>query len=138
MQVQAKVVNGNWNLDKNKEIYKINEGAIIALELDTDNIKESDSMYTYDRKLQSMNEDVMNRLYVVDDSENLHLIEQEDGNRYTIEESYKNLGLLKTYSKEIAKYKKKPFNSMSISERCITFNDLNYNFVNGSEWNIEL
>ena len=137
MQVQAKVVNGNWNLDKNKEIYKINEGVIIALELDTDNIKESDSMYTYDRKLQSMNEDVMNRLYVVDDSENLHLIEQEDGNRYTIEESYKNLGLLKNYSKEITIYRRIPFNSMSITKRCITINSRNYNFFNGSDWRIE-
>ena len=32
---------------------------------------------------------------------------------------------------------RKPFGSISVTKRCLTINETNYNFANGSEWKLE-
>ena len=39
---------GDWDVS-HSTIYKVNEGSILALELDPENIDETDSIYTNDR-----------------------------------------------------------------------------------------
>jgi hypothetical protein len=65
-ELKADIVKGNWKCDPN-QIFKINEGQILALELDPENNGECDSIYTNDRQLKETREEVLNRLYIVDD-----------------------------------------------------------------------
>lgn len=69
----ARVVGGDWDVSKST-IYKINEGSFLALELDPENIDETDSIYTNDRSLIEKRDEVKNMLYVLDNYEELHLI----------------------------------------------------------------
>lgn len=64
---------GAWVVGK-KTIHKITEGSFLALEMDPENTKDTDSIYTYDRDLIETREEVLNRLYVLDDHEDIHLL----------------------------------------------------------------
>ena len=48
MEVKAKLVNDDWECIPSP-IHKINEGKVLALELDPENTMETDSIYTYGR-----------------------------------------------------------------------------------------
>ena len=135
----ARVVGGNWDVLKST-IYKINEGSILALELDPENIDETDSIYTNDRSLIEKRDEVMNMLYVLDNYEELHLIVQDAegaGSRYSVLET-KNLSQLKNIASELSQFKKKPFNSLSATKRCLTINEVNYNFENSTDWRLNV
>lgn len=75
MEVKAKGKKDgtDWDCMINS-IFKVNEGKILALELDPENTNETDSIYTYDRDLVQERPHVLNKLYIVDDHEDLHLI----------------------------------------------------------------
>ena len=62
-------MSGDWQLNE-VECHKVNEGNIIALELDPDNRERTDSVYTYDNKLIEEQPEVLNRFFVIDDKEN--------------------------------------------------------------------
>ena len=76
MEVKAKLVSNNWECIFS-QIHKINEGKVLALELDPENNMETDSIFTYDRDLVEERPQVLNKLYVVDDHEDVHLLVQE-------------------------------------------------------------
>ena len=44
----------------------------------------------------------------------------------------------KHFAAEIIEYKRKPFSSMSITSRCLTINETNYNFANKTSWKVEI
>ena len=96
-------------------------------------------MYSYERDLYERNSEVMNKLYVVSSSADLHVLVQtsEVGQKYT-EVEKRNLQELVGFSDQLANFREKPFNSMSISDRCITLNDTNYNFFNSHSWAINI
>ena len=73
MEFKAKVVSDDWDYDI-YEIFKVNEGKILALELDPENTLETDSIFTYGRELIEERPHVKNRLYIVNDSEDIVLI----------------------------------------------------------------
>ena len=50
----------------------------------------------------------------------------------------KNLSVLKNIQAEIAEYKNHPFSSMSITSRCLTMNEINYNLSSGLCWNLNV
>ena len=134
-ELYARIVGGDWDVMKST-IYKINEGSILALELDPENIDETDSIYTNDRSLIEKRYEVKNMLYVLDNYEELHLIVQDSegaGSRYSVVET-KNLSQLKNIASELSQFKKKPFNSLSVTKRCLTINEANYNFENSTDW----
>ena len=96
MEMKAKVVSDEWICDQH-EIYKVNEGKILALELDPENTLETDSIFTYDRELIEERPHVLNKLYVVNDSEDIIKIAQDEegvGSKYSVED-IKNLSVLK-------------------------------------------
>ena len=66
--------------------------------MDPENVSLTDSIYTYNRSLV-IREGVINYLYVVDDSENLHKLEEpkDISAKYNIIET-KNLSALKGFS----------------------------------------
>jgi len=70
------------------EIHVVREGKILALELDSQNREFIDSSYTYDHTLQQTDLDVINKIYIMDDKENLLLLRQkkdhESGHKYKI------------------------------------------------------
>ena len=76
-EVSARVIGGDWAYFI-FPIYKITEGSILALELDPENVAETDSIYTHDRELIERREDVRNRLYVLDNNEDINLIVQNE------------------------------------------------------------
>lgn len=41
---------------------------------------------------------------------------------------------LRNIANELTEFKKKPFNSLSVTKRCLTINETNYNFENGTSW----
>lgn len=86
-----------WHINT-RDIFKINEGSIVAFEMDPENVSLTDSIYTYNRSLV-IREGVINYLYVVDDSENLHKLEEpkDISAKYNIIET-KNLSALKGFS----------------------------------------
>ena len=96
-------------------------------------------MYSYERDLYERNSEVMNKLYVVSSSADLHVLVQtpEVGQKYT-EVEKRNLQELSGFSDQLADFREKPFNSMSISDRCITLNDTNYNFFNSHSWPVNI
>lgn len=49
----------------------VREGKILAVELDQLNITGIDSSYTYSNKLKEVNREAVNKLYLMDDKENL-------------------------------------------------------------------
>ena len=53
------------------EVYKVNEGTVIALEMDPDNRDQTDSIYTYKNKLKEERSTVLNKIFVIDDKENM-------------------------------------------------------------------
>ena len=73
MEVKARVIGNAWECETN-QIYKVNEGSIIAMEIDPENTFETDSIFTYDRVQISERPQALNKLYIVDDHEDLHLI----------------------------------------------------------------
>ena len=75
-ELNAHIVCGTWVVGK-KTIHKITEGSFLALEMDPENTKETDSIYTYDRDLIETREEVLNRLYVLADHEDIHLLVQD-------------------------------------------------------------
>ena len=84
MEFKAKIVSKKWEWDLH-EIYKVNEGKIIALEIDPENTLETDSIYTNDRNLIEERPEVKNVLYLVNDSQDLVQIAQEEegaGSKY--------------------------------------------------------
>lgn len=131
------VVAGRWKT-KRHQIYKLNEGEILALELDPDNNSDGDTLYTEGRQLSRV-KDKRNRLYIVDDQPNMTLLEEdeEEENHYSVVEVTK-LGGLKNFAAELIEYKRKPFSSMSITSRCLTLNETNYNFANKTTWKLEI
>lgn len=54
-----------WHINI-RDIFKVNEGSIVAFEMDPENCSLTDSIYTYDRTLV-IREGVVNYLYVIDD-----------------------------------------------------------------------
>ena len=84
---------------------------------------------------------VYNMIYVIDDKENMWKLRQkgdeESGARYEVVEE-KNLTLGKELTLEFNEYKQKEFNRLSITERCITLNDKNFNFFNGHFWKLDI
>ena len=137
IEVSVDYVGSEWKFYKSS-IFKVNEGQIAAFELDPESL-QFDSMYSYERDLYERNSEVMNKLYVVSSSADLHVLVQtsEVGQKYT-EVEKRNLQELVGFSDQLANFREKPFNSMSISDRCITLNDTNYNFFNSHSWAINI
>ena len=123
------------------EVHKVSEGRVIALELDPENIAKTDSAYNFKNALIESVPDVYNMIYVIDDKENMWKLRQkgdeESGARYEVVEE-KNLALGKELTLEFNEYKQKEFNRLSITERCITLNDKNFNFFNGHFWKLDI
>jgi hypothetical protein len=68
------------------------------------------------------------------------MLEQNEagyGSKYTIVET-RSLSNLPRIQSEIAEYKRKRFSSMSITKRCLTLNEINYNFANGYSWELSV
>ena len=63
----------NWQVNE-VEVHKINEGSVIALELDPNNRERTDSVYTYKNKLIEEQPEVLNMIFVIDDKETLYHI----------------------------------------------------------------
>lgn len=63
----------NWQINE-VEVHKINEGCVIALELDPNNRDRTDSVYTYNNKLIEEQPEVLNQIFVIDDKETLYHI----------------------------------------------------------------
>ena len=127
-------MSGQWQVNE-VECHKINEGSVIALELDPDNRDRTDSVYTYDNKLIEEQPEVLNKIFVVDDKETLFHIRQkgedEPGVRYEVIEE-KNLGLSRELGKELLQHKAKAEEARcAITSRAITLNNKNFNFYNG-------
>ena len=108
-EVKAKVVSLKWQLTRT-EVKKLNEGYVVALELDPENNLMTDSIYTYDRDLKvetdSQNE-IMNKLYLFDGREDIYKIVQERGqqtHRYVVEEQ-KSVSQLKNIQNQISEFK---------------------------------
>ena len=56
----------NWQVNE-VEVHKINEGSVIALELDPGNRERTDSVYTYKNQLIEEQPEVLNQIFVIDD-----------------------------------------------------------------------
>ena len=69
MALKAKLLAGQWAYDS-KEIFRYSDGKILVIELDAEDNIFSDSAYTHDRELSKTNQDVLNRLYIVDEALN--------------------------------------------------------------------
>jgi len=78
----------------------------------------------------------------MDDKENLSLLaqqkDQDDGVVMYDIVSEKSLSEYKGFSKEIARFKKKPFNRLAVTDRVIRINDQNFNFCNGHMWDLRV
>ena len=75
-EAKAKVVSLKWSLTRT-EVKKLNEGQVVALELDPENDLMTDSIYTYDRDLRiesDHNDEIMNKLYLLDGREDIYKI----------------------------------------------------------------
>jgi hypothetical protein len=86
-ELKCQVVSQKWTTIAT-EIYKINDGRIIALEMDSENREMTDSIYTYNNKLIETQAAALNKFYILDDKENLICLRQkaenESGTRYEI------------------------------------------------------
>ena len=69
-ELKLHVVNGEWKYDI-VEIFKVNEGTIINIQMDSENRKKTDSIYKNNRKLIEKRKEVLNRLFIIDDKENM-------------------------------------------------------------------
>ena len=113
------------------DIHVVREGKILAVELDPLNNEKIDSSYTYNNQVKERNPDAVNRLYLMDDKDNLLYIREkevhESGDRYEIINET-NLSDLKGFNSEINKHKEKKFNRIVVTDRVISINESNYNF----------
>lgn len=143
-EVRAKVVSYRWTLTKT-EVKKLNEGQVVALELDPENNLMTDSIYTYDRDLHGehsdSNNDIMNVLYLLDGHEDVHKIVQERGqqghHKYTVVDK-RSVSQLKDIQRQMTEFKSDNFNTLSITARCMTINEVNYNRANGRHWDLDI
>lgn len=62
---------------------------------------------------------------------------EETGSRYEVLKEV-DLSLGKEMTNELNQYKQKPFNSMGISDRCISLNDTNFNLFNSYSWPLDV
>lgn len=124
-----------------QEVLVVREGNIISLELDPENRKNVDALYSHGRVLMPDRDQCTNMLYVVDDKENMFHCRQkfpnESGNRYELTEEL-NLATVKDLTQELNKYKRDGFNRCVINHRCISLNDSNYSFYNGTSWSLNV
>jgi len=65
-----------WN-EESTEIHVVREGTVLALQIDSENRQLIDSSYTYSNKLKEYNYDATNKIYLMDDKENLLLLSQK-------------------------------------------------------------
>ena len=141
-QLTLSFMNGEWQYDT-LEVHKINEGTVIALEMNPDNRDYTDSIYTNNNMLREKRKDVnvLNEIFIVDDKENLFHIKQkaedESGPRYSIIDE-KDLSPSRELAQELSRHKLKSFARLTITKRCITLNDQNYNFFNGHSWPLDV
>ena len=117
----------------------------MALELDPENNLMTDSIYTYDRDLHGehndSNNDIMNKLYLLDGHEDVHHIVQERGqqghHKYTVVDK-RSVSQWKNIQSQITEFKSETFNTLSITRRCMTINEVNYNFSNQRYWDLDI
>lgn len=50
----------------------------------------------------------------------------------------KSVSALKDIQKQLNEFRSEPFNQISITERCMTINEINYNFSNGRWWDLSI
>lgn len=62
---------------------------------------------------------------------------EETGSRYEVLKEV-DLAFGKEMTHELNHYKQKPFNSMAITDRCISFNDTNFNLFNSHSWPLDI
>ena len=115
-----------WN-EELTEIHVVREGTVLALQIDSENRQLIDSSYTYGNKLKEYNYDATNMIYLMDDKENLLLFSQktkeiDSRSQYEITKEI-SLSEIKGLSKEISRFKKRPFNHIAVTDRVITIND---------------
>ena len=140
IELKVSKVGSNWT-ESLQEVKVVREGRVIALELDPANRSATDSVYTYGRKLLEDRDNVTNKIYIVDDKENMFYLRQkfdyESGNRYELL-SETNLSLVKDLTLELNKFKMHDFNRCVVNFRCITLNDANFSFCNGHSWSLKI
>jgi hypothetical protein len=72
-EMKLNKVSRNW-AEHILEIHVCREGKIIALEMDSQNREETDSIYTHNNTLIESREEVTNKLYIMNDKETLFLL----------------------------------------------------------------
>ena len=70
IELKLSFIGSEWNFST-KEVHKVNEGSVIALEIDPENRERTDSVYTYNNELIEEQPSVLNKIFVIDDKESM-------------------------------------------------------------------